>query len=106
MTLQEWVDQLAAELGVPPEVGTDDLIDVLLDTARDAAHNVARPAAPLTTFLVGYAAAARGGGPDAVRAAADQAVRLALGEADEPPAPSAHGGAAADVTGSADERST
>jgi hypothetical protein len=79
MTLQEWVDALAAELGVP----ADDVdVTVLLDAARDAAHTIARPAAPLTTFLIGYAAAARGGGADTVRAVADQAVRLALAGAD------------------------
>ena len=36
-------------------------IDEILDLARDAAHQIERPAAPLTTFLVGYAAAMRGG---------------------------------------------
>jgi hypothetical protein len=75
MTLQEWVDALSEELGVPPD---DVDVRLLLDVARDAAHSIARPAAPLTTFLVGYAAAARGGGSDTVRAVADQAVRLAL----------------------------
>src|SRR5204863_90328 len=51
--------------------------DLLLDVARDAAHGVARPAAPLTTFLVGYAAGLRGGGPAAVAEAAGVAQRLA-----------------------------
>ena len=79
MTLQEWVDALAAELGVP----ADDVdVTALLDAARDAAHTVARPAAPLTTFLIAYAAALRGGGADTVRAVVDQAVRLALAGAD------------------------
>jgi hypothetical protein len=78
MTLQEWMKALGDELEVPGDVD----IGLLLDVARDAAHSVSRPAAPLTTFLVGYAAAARGGGPDAVRAAGEQAVRLALASAD------------------------
>jgi hypothetical protein len=82
MTLQEWVDALGAELGVP---GDDVDIPLLLDVARDAAHAVARPAAPLTTFLVGYAAGARGGGAGTVRAVADQAVRLALAGTSDPP---------------------
>jgi hypothetical protein len=82
MTLQEWVAALGEELGVPPD---DVDIPLLLDVARDAAHSVARPAAPLTTFLVGYAAAARGGGSDTVRAVADHAVRLALAETADPP---------------------
>lgn len=72
--LADWVSELAAALGIDAEVLDREL---LLDVARDAAHGVARPAAPLTTFLVGYAAAARGGGPDAVAAAAATAQRLA-----------------------------
>jgi hypothetical protein len=39
---------------------------------------VARPAAPLTTFLVGYAAAQAGGGPEAVAEASRKATALAL----------------------------
>ena len=34
---------------------------LVLDLAREAAHAVARPAAPLTTFLAGYALGAGGG---------------------------------------------
>jgi hypothetical protein len=72
--LDDWVIELAAALGV--DVGAVDR-DLLLDVARDAAHSVARPAAPLTTFLVGLAAGQRGGGADAVREAAATAQRLA-----------------------------
>jgi molybdopterin-guanine dinucleotide biosynthesis protein A len=62
--LDEWIAAVAAELGVDPDVDTK----TLLDAARDAAHAVARPAAPLTTFLVGYAAALHGMSPaDAAR---------------------------------------
>jgi hypothetical protein len=67
------------ELGIDLDVDTG----VLLDLARDAAHGVARPAAPLTTFLVGYAAAHAGGGPDAVREAAEKAAALARRWAEE-----------------------
>ncbi|MFF6783744.1 DUF6457 domain-containing protein [Streptomyces sp. NPDC012510] len=56
---------------------------LLLALAGDAAHGVARPAAPLTTFLVGYAAGQAGGGPDAVAAATRRAVELATQWADE-----------------------
>jgi uncharacterized protein YbjT (DUF2867 family) len=35
---------------------------LLLDVARDAAHAVDRPAAPITTFLLGYAVAKAGDG--------------------------------------------
>ncbi|MFE2531932.1 DUF6457 domain-containing protein, partial [Streptomyces sp. NPDC059371] len=52
-----------------------------------------RPAAPLTTFLVGYAAARAGGGPEAVAEASRKAAALALRWADED-APEATPGAA------------
>lgn len=51
--LQPWVDQVTAELGIETTVPLDEILDV----ARVAAHNVARPAAPVTTFLLGVAAA-------------------------------------------------
>ncbi|SEG42982.1 hypothetical protein SAMN05216223_105134 [Actinacidiphila yanglinensis] len=71
--VDEWIAAAKTELGIDLDVDTR----VLLDLARDAAHGVARPAAPLTTFLVGYAAGRAGGGPDAVRAAAEKAAALA-----------------------------
>jgi hypothetical protein len=73
--LTSWIAALAAELGVDP-ASVDRTL--LLDVARDAAHGVARPAAPLTTFLVGYAAGLRGGGADSIADAAGIAQRLAL----------------------------
>lgn len=72
--LDEWISAVKDELGIELDVDTG----VLLDLARDAAHGVARPAAPLTTFLVGYAAALSGGGPEAVAEAARKAAALAL----------------------------
>ncbi|MDP9092905.1 MAG: DUF6457 domain-containing protein [Actinomycetota bacterium] len=72
--LDAWTAELAAELGVDP-AAVD--LTLLLDVARDAAHSVARPAAPLTTFLVGLAAGLQGGAPAAVRDAAAVAQRLA-----------------------------
>ncbi|MET7476390.1 NTP transferase domain-containing protein [Streptomyces sp. NPDC005648] len=72
--LDEWISAVKDELGIDLDVDTG----VLLDLARDAAHGVARPAAPLTTFLVGYAAGRAGGGPEAVAEAARKAVALAL----------------------------
>jgi hypothetical protein len=52
MTLDEWVDAVCKELAieVPPS-------KAVLDFARDVAHRVDRPAAPLTCLLVGLAAA-------------------------------------------------
>ncbi|MFJ7075339.1 NTP transferase domain-containing protein [Streptomyces sp. NPDC098781] len=80
--LDEWISAVKDELGIDLDVDTK----ALLDLARDAAHGVARPAAPLTTFLVGYAAAqAQGGqgGPEAVAEAARKAAALALRWAEE-----------------------
>ncbi|MFF0423941.1 NTP transferase domain-containing protein [Streptomyces sp. NPDC004520] len=73
--LDEWITAVKNELGIDLDVDTG----LLLDLARDAAHGVARPAAPLTTFLVGYAAARAGGegGPEAVAEAARKAAALA-----------------------------
>ncbi|KIF68995.1 molybdopterin-guanine dinucleotide biosynthesis protein [Streptomyces sp. AcH 505] len=78
--LDEWITAVKDELGIELDVDTG----VLLDLARDAAHGVARPAAPLTTFLVGYAAGqASGDGPQAVAEAARKATALALRWAEE-----------------------
>ncbi|OKK18308.1 molybdopterin-guanine dinucleotide biosynthesis protein [Streptomyces sp. CB00455] len=79
--LDQWITAAKNELGIDVTVDTK----MLLDLARDAAHGVARPAAPLTTFLVGYAAAraeAAGADPaqavaEASRKAADLALRWA-----------------------------
>lgn len=56
--MDKWIQELCDELDVPHEA-----VDVaaLLELARDAAHHVERPAAPITTYLVGFAAARRGG---------------------------------------------
>nr|WP_162934580.1 PucR family transcriptional regulator ligand-binding domain-containing protein [Streptomyces scabiei] len=77
--LDEWISAVKDELGIDLDVD----ITELLDLARDAAHSVARPAAPLTTFLIGYAAARAGGGPEAVTEAARKASALALRWAEE-----------------------
>jgi len=72
MTLTEWTDQLCDALGLDLEFEAD----AILDLARDAAHQVDRPAAPLTTFLVGYAAALRGGKPSDLEDCLDMATEL------------------------------
>jgi Domain of unknown function (DUF6457) len=51
MTLDEWVTKVRTELGL----GDID-VHAVLDLARDVAHGIARPAAPLTCLLVGLAA--------------------------------------------------
>ncbi|MFE3761838.1 DUF6457 domain-containing protein, partial [Streptomyces sp. NPDC059104] len=87
--LEQWITAAKNELGIDVDVD----ITTLLDVARDAAHGVARPAAPLTTFLVGYAAArAEAAGADPAQAVAEasrKAAELALRWAAEaqPPHP-------------------
>lgn len=61
--MQDWVDAVREALGL--DVTVD--IDAVLDVARDAAHAVARPAAPVTTYLLGVAVAQ---GADPAQAAA------------------------------------
>jgi len=73
VNLHDWIDELCDVLDV--EVDLDEAL--ILDLARDAAHNVARPAAPITTFLLGYAAAASGADPDEVERLAGAASQLA-----------------------------
>ncbi len=73
MSLSSWSQQLCDALGLDLEVE----IDPILDLARDAAHGVERPAAPLTTFLVGYAAGLRGGSQDDIADCIDVATELA-----------------------------
>lgn len=50
--LDEWIEAACAELGI--DTGDVDR-DLILDVARDVAHGVARPAAPLTAYLIGLA---------------------------------------------------
>jgi len=52
--MNTWISAVCAELDLPADVN----VDVILDVARVAAHNVERPAAPVTTFLLGLAVAA------------------------------------------------
>lgn len=51
-TLGDWITAACAELGVEPDVVDERII---LDLARDVAHQVDRPAAPVTAFLLGMA---------------------------------------------------
>jgi molybdopterin-guanine dinucleotide biosynthesis protein A len=50
--LDEWVAEAAPLVGIDP---ADVPIGTVLELARRAAHGVARPAAPVTTFLLGLA---------------------------------------------------
>lgn len=74
-TLDDWTRTVTTALGLDPEVDRD----LVLDLAADVAHGVARPAAPVTTFLVGLAAGKAGGSPDDIRAAARKVAAMAQG---------------------------
>ena len=73
MNLHDWIDELCDALDIDAEVDEG----IVLDLARDAAHAVERPAAPITTYLLGYAAALNGGSPEKVEELAARATELA-----------------------------
>jgi hypothetical protein len=54
-TIQEWTEAVCAELGVQADDGA---VRAVLDLARDVAHQVERPAAPVSAFLLGLAVGA------------------------------------------------
>jgi hypothetical protein len=74
VNLHDWIDELCDVLDIELEV--DEAL--ILDLARDAAHNVERRSAPITTFLLGYAAAGFEGSPPEVERLAGLATALAL----------------------------
>jgi Domain of unknown function (DUF6457) len=50
--MDRWIMTVCADLGLDP--GAADT-RVILDMTRDVAHNVDRPAAPVTAYLIGLA---------------------------------------------------
>ncbi|WP_219949057.1 DUF6457 domain-containing protein [Salinibacterium sp. M195] len=90
--LDDWSKQLSDELGLTgtPFHGAES-VDQILSLAGVAAHAIIRPAAPVTTFLVGYAAGlavARGSDPAAAaREATDIAQACAERTAADVPPP-------------------
>lgn len=72
--LAEWADRVRQELDIA-DAPLD--IDRVLGVAGVAAHAVMRPAAPITTYLAGYAAGlAAAGGADAEAASRDALDRV------------------------------
>ena len=72
--LADWADRVRSELGI-----ADAPLDIqqVLGVAGVAAHAIMRPAAPITTYLAGYAAGlAAAGGADAETAARDALDRV------------------------------
>jgi Domain of unknown function (DUF6457) len=64
-TLEEWTAAAGAELGLGPGSLSTAETKAVLDAARDVAHGVARPAAPLTAYLLGVAVGRGLGLPEA-----------------------------------------
>ncbi|MEV7429612.1 MULTISPECIES: DUF6457 domain-containing protein [unclassified Nocardioides] len=73
MNLHDWIDELSDVLDVEEEMDEG----LVLDLARVVAHAVERPAAPVTSYLLGYAAGAAGASPEEVERLAAKAQRLA-----------------------------
>jgi hypothetical protein len=86
--LDDWVEAVAAELGLGPEKLD---LDRQLDVARVVAHRVERRAAPVTALLIGLAAGRAGGSAEDVARVTQEVMTLARGwgrnvaEADPPP---------------------
>jgi hypothetical protein len=75
VNLHDWIDELSDVLDVETEVDEG----LLADLARVAARNVEHLAAPVTAFLLGYAAASHDADPEGVEALAARAQLLAEG---------------------------
>ena len=71
--VDDWLSAASAALGVSGDTVVDS-VPRLLDLARDVAHHVTRPAAPLTTFVVGLALGADPRSRTAPSAALDEIV--------------------------------
>jgi hypothetical protein len=86
--LEDWLREAAAALGVEVADGAvlgEEAATILLDVTRDVAHGVARPAGPLSTFVLGLALGS-GGGMDDLRRLARRLADLAdTWEADPSP---------------------
>lgn len=72
--LTEWCLRLTDALGAR---GLTVDVKAVLGLAGRAAHSVMRPAAPLTTFVVGYAAGLAAGGGEDSDAAIEHAIAVA-----------------------------
>ncbi len=73
VTLHDWIDEVCDVLDIDVELDEG----LILDLARVVAYAVERPATPISTFLLGYAAAEQGGDPEKVEALAARVQALA-----------------------------
>lgn len=84
--LEQWTADVCAALGLPTVESKP-----ILDLARDVAHGVLRPAAPLTAYLAGIAVG-RGAEPDVVAAQVGTLVEAWTAEHGSPAERGAGGG--------------
>jgi hypothetical protein len=73
VNLHDWIDELCDVLDIETEV--DEAL--VLDLAKVAADNVIRKAAPITTYLLGYAAGSSDANVEEIERLAAKAQRLA-----------------------------
>jgi len=73
VNLHDWIDELSDVLDVDADVDEG----LLGDLTKAAASNVERMAAPVTAYLLGFAAGSRAANPDQVERLAARAQRLA-----------------------------
>lgn len=74
--LDEWSAALREHFDLPGDAVP---ISLVLDLARDASVGVARPAAPLSTFVAGLVAGRGGGSREQIEAAVAAITELAAG---------------------------
>ena len=73
MNLHDWIDEACDVLDIDHEIDEG----LVLDLARVCAHSVERPTAPVTSYLLGYAAGARDLSSTQIEALAEQLTALA-----------------------------
>ncbi len=75
VNLHDWIDELCDALDIDTEVDEG----LVLDLTKVVADNVERPAAPITAYLVGYAAGLQEADPEGIERLAARAQALAEG---------------------------
>jgi hypothetical protein len=73
VNLHDWIDELCDVLDVETEVDEG----LILDLARTAAQNVEKLAAPITAYILGFAAGNEDANPEQVEKLAARAQQLA-----------------------------
>jgi len=80
--MDKWIEAVISELSLSGVTVSNALMKEVLAVARDAAHNVERPAAPVTTYLMGIAVAQGADPADVARRVGELAVTWNTEQAD------------------------